>query len=206
MRITASTIALTAGFFAITRLPLALITAVNFTRPILTMIMAVLFLKEVIGPRRWVAAAIAFAGVMIAVSPGSVAFSWALAALGLAAFFGTGAIIITRLLNDVPAIVMMTFYTGGLSVLVLPLALWTWTPVELPHLVPLLAIGICAQVAQFCFLTAHRRAAAGFLSILSYLSLPLSAGVGYFIFGEVLSLQFLAGATLIVVSSMWTAF
>eukprot|EP00903_Cladosiphon_okamuranus_P002340 g2338.t1 len=71
MRVAASTIALTAGFFAIARLPLALITVVNFTRPILTMVMAVLVLREVIGPRRWIAAAIAFAGVVIAVSPGS---------------------------------------------------------------------------------------------------------------------------------------
>ena len=204
MRVAASTIALTAGFFAIARLPLAFITVVNFTRPILTMVMAVLVLREVIGPRRWIAAAIAFAGVVIAVSPGSVAFSWALLALGCAAFFGTSAIIITRLLNDVPTVVMMTFYTGGLSLLVLPLALWSWTPVALADVVPLLAIGLCAQGAQLCFLKAHRKAAAGFLSVLSYLSLPLSATVGYVVFGEVLSIEFLAGATLILASTLWT--
>ncbi len=205
MRVAASTIALTAGFFAIARLPLALITAVNFTRPILTMVMAVIFLREVIGPRRWFAAAIAFAGVLIAVSPGTVSLSWGLMALGLAAFFGTSAIIITRRLHDVPVVVMMTFYTGGLTVLILPLAIWTWVPIEPQHVLPLLAIGVCAQCAQFCFLHAHRRATAGFLSVLSYLSLPLSAGVGYFVFGENLSAAFLLGAALIVGSSMWTA-
>jgi len=206
MRVAASTIALTAGFFAIARLPLALITVVNFTRPILTMVMAVLVLREVIGPRRWIAAAIAFTGVVIAVSPGSVAFSWALFSLGIAAFSGTSAIIITRLLNDVPTLVMMTFYSGGLTLLILPLALWTWTPVGSGNLIPLIAIGICAQGAQLCFLKAHRKAAAAFLSVLSYLSLPLSAGIGYFVFGEVLSFEFLAGAALIMASTLWTVF
>ncbi|MET1416843.1 DMT family transporter [Roseibium sp. HPY-6] len=204
VRVAASTIALTAGFYAIARLPLALITVVNFTRPILTMVMAVVILREMIGPRRWIAAAIAFAGVVVAVSPGSVAFSWALLALLCAAFFGTGAIIITRLLNDVPTVVMMTFYTAGLTLLVLPLALRSWTPVTLADMAPLLAIGICAQVAQLCFLKAHRLASAGFLSVLSYLSLPLSASVGYFVFGEVLSFEFLAGAALIMASALWT--
>lgn len=204
LRVSASTVALTAGFFAITRLPLAFITVVNFTRPILTMVMAVLVLREVIGPRRWMAAAIAFAGVIVAVSPGGVAFSWALLALGCAAFFGTSAIILTRLLNDVPTVVMMTFYTAGLTLLVLPLALWTWTSVAQSDIVPLLAIGVCAQVAQLCFLKAHRKASAGLLSVLSYLSLPLSASVGYFVFGEVLSIQFLAGAVLIMASTLWT--
>ncbi|WP_299484156.1 DMT family transporter [uncultured Roseibium sp.] len=204
MRVGASTIALTAGFYAIARLPLALITVVNFTRPILTMVMAVVILREMIGPRRWIAAAIAFAGVFVAVSPGSLAFSWALLALLCAAFFGTGAIIITRLLNDVPTVVMMTFYTAGLTLLVLPLALRSWTPVDQADIAPLLAIGICAQVAQLCFLKAHRLASAGFLSVLSYLSLPLSASVGYFVFGEVLSFEFLAGAALIMASTLWT--
>ena len=204
-RVLASTIALTTSFFAIARLPLALVTAINFTRPILTMVLAVIFLKEMIGPRRWIAAAIAFAGVIIAVNPGSVPFSWGLPAIALTVFSGTAAVILTRKLTDVPVVVMMTFYTGGLAVLISPLAVLTWVPVQADHVAPLLAIGLCAQCAQFCFLHAHRHAAAAFLAILSYLSLPISAGVGFFVFGESLGLQFLLGAALIVCASAWTS-
>ena len=117
---------------------------------------------------------------------------------------GTSAVILTRKLADVPLVVMMTFYTAGLAVLVLPLAVVTWVPVRTEHALPLIAIGVCAQCAQFCFLNAHRRAAAAFLAILSYLSLPLSAGVGFFVFGESLSVNFLIGACLIVCASAWT--
>ncbi|MEM9635082.1 MAG: DMT family transporter [Pseudomonadota bacterium] len=203
-RVAASTVALTTSFFAIARLPLALVTAINFTRPILTMVLAVLFLKEMIGPRRWIAAAIAFVGVLIAVSPGSVPFSWGLPAIAMTVLAGTSAVILTRKLADVPLVVMMTFYTAGLAVLVFPLAVITWVPVKSEHALPLIAIGVCAQCAQFCFLNAHRRAAAAFLAILSYLSLPLSAGVGFFAFGESLSVNFLIGACLIVCASAWT--
>ncbi|MCV0426208.1 MAG: DMT family transporter [Roseibium sp.] len=203
-RVLASTIALTTSFFAIARLPLALVTAINFTRPILTMVLAVIFLKEMIGPRRWIAAAVAFAGVLVAVNPASVPFSWGLPAIAVTVFAGTAAVILTRKLTDVPVVVMMTFYTGGLAVLIFPLALVTWVPVQMDHIAPMIAIGICAQCAQFCFLHAHRHAAAAFLAILSYLSLPISAGVGFFVFAESLSPQFLFGAALIVGASAWT--
>lgn len=202
-RVAASTIALTASFFAIARLPFALVTAINFTRPILMMILAVLFLSETIGPRRWIAAGIAFTGVFIAVSPGSVPFSYGLPAIGLSVLFGTLAIILTRSLSHAPVIVLMTFYTAGLAIIVSPWAFMTWVPIEWQDMGPMLLIGICAQSAQYCFLKAHRRAEAGFLAVLSYLSLPLSAGAGFLFFDEIPTLGFAAGASLIVISSIW---
>lgn len=68
----------------------------------------------------------------------------------------------------------------------------------------LLAIGLFAQGAQFCFLQAHRPAEAGVLAILGYGSLILCTSVGWAVFGEVPTPGFWAGAALIVAAS-WIA-
>ena len=69
LRVGLSVVTLTASFFAISRVPLALFTAVNFTRPIVTMVMAAIILNEAIGPRRWWAAGLALIGVFLAANP-----------------------------------------------------------------------------------------------------------------------------------------
>ena len=81
LRVCLSVITLTASFFAISRVPLALFTAINFTRPIVTMVMAALILRETIGQRRWIAAGIAFLGVLLAANPRDVPWTLGLAAL-----------------------------------------------------------------------------------------------------------------------------
>ena len=90
-RVGLSAITLTASFFAISRVPLALFTAINFTRPIVTMIMAALILGETIGRRRWVAAGVAFLGVLLTANPRELPWTIGLAALTLVVFTGSAA-------------------------------------------------------------------------------------------------------------------
>lgn len=203
LRVGFSAVALTASFFAIARLPLALFTAISFTRPILTMIAAAWLLREVITRDRWLAAVVGLAGVLIAVNPTQIAGDWGLAAQALVVLAATGAVITTRKLVAAPTVVMMTFYTAGLTLLTAPFAAITWQPVAADKWPTLLAIGIFAQSAQFCFLRAHRYGQAGFLAVLSYASLVFSTTVGYLVFDEVPTGGFWIGAALIVAATVW---
>ncbi|MBY5934987.1 DMT family transporter [Tateyamaria omphalii] len=204
LRVVLSALALTASFFAIARLPFALFTAISFTRPVVTMILAMLILKEVVPRRRWWAAGLAFVGVYVAVEPGAMTLDWGLPAAFLTVLFGTSAIILTRKLSETPFVVMMVFYTAGLAVLTAPFAVVVWSPIAPDHLWSLLAIGLFAQSAQFCFLQAHIRAEAAFLSVLGYLSLVFSTTAGFIFFAEVPTPAFFIGAVLIVAAAMWT--
>ena len=203
MRVVFSAIALTASFYAITRLPLALFTAISFTRPILTMIAAAILLREVITRDRWVAALIGLLGVLIAVEPSEVSGGSGLIAQVITVVAATAVVIITRRLVEAPTVVMMTFYTAGLSLIAAPFALTAWQPVVPDQWPALLAIGAFAQAAQFCFLRAHRFGQAAFLAILSYASLLFSTTVGYFVFEEVPSFSFWIGAALIISATLW---
>lgn len=203
LRVVLSVVTLTASFFAISRVPLALFTAMNFTRPLVTMVMAALILHEAIGPRRWAAAVIALLGVVIAVGPGTAEWSPGLLALAVVILAGSAAVIVTRRLREVPLTVMMAFYTGGLAAFSAPFAAAGWVPIAPAHILPLLLIGVFAQSAQFCFLRAHYHGEAGFLSVLSYLSLVVSVSVGALVFKEVPTPEFWAGAALVVGASVW---
>ncbi|MEM9249879.1 MAG: DMT family transporter [Pseudomonadota bacterium] len=203
LRIALSVVTLTASFYAISRVPLALFTAIGFTRPVMTMIMAAWLLRETIGSKRWLAAGIALLGVVIAVDPGAAPLSSGLLALGVVVLTGSGAVIATRRLRAAPSIVLMAFYTGGLALLSAPFALAHWVPVPGSHLLPLCVMGVLAQVAQLCFLRAHFYGEAGFLSVLSYLSLILSVFVGYVAFDEIPGVSFAVGAVLVVGAALW---
>lgn len=201
LRIGLSTATLTASYFAISRVPLALFTTMNFTRPLVVMILAALILRERITGGQWGAAAIAMVGVAIAIDPQGADIGPGLLALALVILTGSGAVIVTRRLRETPTIVLMTFYAVGLGLCTLPFAVWSWQPIAPEHLAPLLAIGVFAQAAQACFLRAHYNGDAGVLSVLGYMSLPLSTAAGYFAFNETPTLRFFAGAALVVIAA-----
>lgn len=203
LRVGLSAVALTCSFYAIARIPFALFTAINFTRPLVMMAMAAVLLAEPIRRSQWAAAIVCLLGVAIALRPGTGPFEPAIAALAVTVLAGTGAIIVTRRLKATPMVVLMALYTGGLAVALAPLAMTTWRQIPPGDWPVLLAIGAFAQSAQFCFLRAHKLAEAGVLAILGYSSLLMTTAVGFFVFDEVPTVPLLAGASLIVAASLW---
>jgi drug/metabolite transporter (DMT)-like permease len=205
LRVGLSTVTLATSFYAIARVPFALFTAVNFTRPILLMLMAALFLREVISGRQWIAAGVGLAGALVAVGRVDTAAGWGLIALVSTVLTGTAAVIVTRRLSGCPPVVLMAFYTGGLALASTPFALTGWQAVPPADLPVLLAVGLFAQAGQLFFLRAHRLGDAGVLGPVGYSSLILSASVGWAVFGEVPTLNLILGATLIVAATLTLA-
>lgn len=203
LRVALSTLTLTTSFFAISRLPFALFTAINFTRPLVLMALAAILLRERITGKQWCAGLICLIGVVIALEPSGIRFNWGVPALFTTVLFGTLAIIVTRKLSETPTVVMMTFYTAGLAVLSAPFAFWSWSTMQASDVFILIAVGVFAQTAQFCFLQAHKWGEAGFLAVLGYSSLLLTTAVGYLIFDEVPTFAFSIGAVLIIVATLW---
>ncbi|MEP0518778.1 MAG: DMT family transporter [Hyphomicrobiales bacterium] len=202
LRVALSTVTLTASFFAVARLPLALFMTMNFTRPLLLIVMAAMLLGERIPIMRWIAGAVGLVGVIIALNPDNVSWSWGLLAVTLTVISGTAAIIVTRKLKGTPTVVMMTFYTGGLALLTAIPVYSGWAPIATDHLPFLLLVGVFSQCAQFCFLKAHWLGDAGFLGPLGYTSLLISGAVGFFVFTEVPTLNTILGAGIIVLATL----
>ncbi|MCZ4073428.1 DMT family transporter [Agrobacterium sp. LMR679] len=204
-RICCNAIALTSNFIAITLLPLATVNAVGFSRPLVTMAMAVAILGERVSRYRWAGACLAFVGVLIVIGPGGAAFNAGVLVVLVSVVFGALAVIQTRALRQENTTVMMVFYTVGLAVITAVPAIWTWKPVAPLDWGPLLAIGLLAQLGQYCFLRAYRIADASVLAPVGYLSILFVTAVGYFLFDEVPEARVVFGIVIILVSLQSTA-
>ncbi|MGF9694104.1 DMT family transporter [Rhizobium sp. 0TCS1.26] len=200
LRISCNAIALTSNFLAITLLPLAMVNAVGFSRPLVTMGLAVAMLGEKVSRIRWAGAAIAFVGVLIVMAPGTSSFDVKILVVLVSVVFGSLAIIQTRALRDENTTVMMVFYTVGLAVITAVPAAFTWQPVMPFDWLPLLGIGFLAQIGQYCFLRAYRIADASVLAPIGYLSIVFVTAVGYVFFGEVPELRVVFGVVVIIAS------
>lgn len=197
-RISCNAIALTSNFLAITMLPLATVNAVGFSRPLVTMALAVTLLGEAVTRIRWVGASLAFIGVLIVMAPGTSNFDVKILVVLVSVVFGSLAIIQTRALKDENTTVMMVFYTVGLAVITAVPAAFTWKPVVPFDWLPLLGIGFLAQLGQYCFLRAYRIADASVLAPVGYLSIVFATGTGYLFFGEVPELRVVVGVVIIL--------
>jgi S-adenosylmethionine uptake transporter len=186
-RVSCNAVALGMNFTALTLLPLPVVTGISFTRPLVAMGLAALFLGETVLRQHWVGAAVAFAGVLLMIAPDGTGGELPLAGVAAASasvLFGAMAAIQTRALRDESFVVMMLFYTLGLALLSAPLAALDWAPVGHADILPLLGIGILAQAGQYCFLRAYGLGEASRLAPLGYLSILLAIAAGWLVFGD----------------------
>jgi drug/metabolite transporter (DMT)-like permease len=195
-RVLCNTLALNTNFAALTALPLALANAIGFMRPLVVLALATFLLGERSGPWRWIGAAIGFLGVLIMVAPGEVTWNLGiLAALG-SVLFGSLATVQTRASENTT--VLMVFYTVGLTVFTAVPAAFSWQPVAQTDWPLLLAIGILAQIGQYCFLRAYQSTPANLLAPIGYLSIVLASIAGFIAFGEIPAPTTIIGTVIII--------
>jgi drug/metabolite transporter (DMT)-like permease len=194
-------------FWALTALPLADVTAIAFSSPIFTMFFAVMFLGEVVGIRRPIAAVVAFIGVLVMVQPTSDSFHiLALVAL-LGAVFTGAEVVFVRVLaqRDHPVtILLINNALGALMALALAFPVLSWPSVAQW---PLLAgVGIAMVTGQLIFVRAMAVGEANFLAPYYYSNLLYAALFGFLFFGELPQWTSYVGAALIVGSGIYIAF
>jgi drug/metabolite transporter (DMT)-like permease len=194
------------AYFGIARLPLASYTALSFSKPLFAVVLAVIILHAVVRWRRWAATLVGFLGVLIMMRPGTESFDPnALFALGDALSI---AILIT-MLKRIPAYerpLAMLFYFG---VIASPLALipalpgWQWP--EPMTWVYLAIIGATGALSQYWWIMAFRTGEASAVAPFDYSRLIFTGAVGLMFFSEVPDVWTLAGAGLIVASTIYLA-
>lgn len=194
------------AYFGLSRMPLAAYNALSFSKPLFAILLAVVVLHETVRWRRWVATFAGFLGVMVMMRPGTDAFDPnGLFALGEAMSI---AILIT-VLKKLPAYerpLAMLFHFGLVSspvALMLALPHWTW-PSGTAWLL-LAAIGTTGALSQYWWIVAFRSGEASAVAPFDYSRLLFSCVFGFAFFGEVPDLWTLAGAALIVASTIYIA-
>jgi drug/metabolite transporter (DMT)-like permease len=204
-RVALNSAALTLNFAAFAALPLASVTAIGFTRPIVLMVMAALMLGERVSRIRFVFVALGFAGVIIMVRPDSIPWNLGVLAAFGSVFFGSLAIVQTRRLAGESTVVLMLFYTVGLTVLTMIPAALVWVPISWSEAPNIILVGVLAQMGQYCWLQAYQKQEARLLAPIGYFSIIFSGFAGWLYFGEVPSLSLCVGAGIVILTTILPA-
>ena len=191
---------------ALSLAPVADVVALSFSRALFIVVMAVLILGEVVGWRRWTACAVGFIGVLVMVRPGFGELNLGMLAAACDAILSAGVALTLKSLGRTERPQTIVFYFGLLSTLfsMVP-AILVWRAPSANAWALLALTGVLATCGQFAITRAWTEGEASIVAPLAYVQLVLSGGLAYLIFRETPDTLGLAGAAVIVASTLYIA-
>jgi drug/metabolite transporter (DMT)-like permease len=192
------------NFGATILLPLAEATVLGFTTPLFAVILAALVLREQIGPYRWLAVGLGFAGVLIIAQPGGAPISTLGTTLGLlAAFFIAVINYQIRDLGRTEDPISIAFYFAAFGAPLAALALpFFATPHSGEQWLVLMGIGLTGTLAQVLLAASLRFGAVASVIVMDYTSLIWATLYGWLIWDRLPTPSTWLGAPLIVAAGL----
>ena len=202
------------GFFsALFVMPLAAATAITFTSPMLTVLLAVLFLGEPARRETWIASVVAFAGMLVVLRPNIAAAGWA-ALLPVVAALGMSVLMIcNRFVAGRASPLAMQFFLSVTAAPILTAAalLGHFSEFEgLALVVPdwsvvarCALVALSASVAHWFVFRATARAGAATIAPMTYVQLLVASALGWAVFGNHPDGLTLLGAAIIIGSGLY---
>ena len=171
---------------ALKYLPLAEVTALNYTTPTVVILLAVAFLHEKMTRPRAALVVAGVVGMMLIVRPGAQMFQGAaVLALGSAACYAVFQILTRKLAGEDPRVT--NFYPALVGTLVTSLLLpWIGMPARVEWIDAGLILfgGLLGTLGHFMFILAFQRAPASGLTPFTYVQLVWSTLLGWIVFAQ----------------------
>lgn len=204
---------------------LAEATTIFFSAPLITGLLAAVWLKETIGPHRIGALAFGFFGVVVAINPTSEAFTWiAILPLFSAAAYAVGQII-ARQIGERESSLTVGLYTLVFSGIIILFMGWMinllagnaltddyrhirWTIstewIAVWHILAIL--GLTGMIGYILLGRAYQVANASLVAPFDYCYLPFATAAGYFLWGEVPPHTTFVGMSMIVGGGLYLGY
>ena len=203
-------VAVNCFYIALVRLPLAEATVIMFTNPVFTALIAAVVLAELFGIKDIGLMAISLAGVVLVVQP-AILFGDTGAGLDsigvvmglVSAVLSAAAWVTIRRLSQAEPVIVIIFYfamiaTFGSVPLVMMNPVW---PTAVEWLL-LIGIGVTTHFGQLNLTRGLKLEKAGRAASVAYMQMVFAALWGFMIFSEVPTMLSIAGAVLIVGSTL----
>lgn len=193
------------NFLALQFLQLAEVMTIMFATPLLIALISGPFLGEWPGPRRLIAIAVGFVGVLVVMRPGA-------GGLHPAAFLSLGGVfcyafynLTTRKLARFDSSETTMVYSGVAGVVLMtPLMFVLWTTPSSPMVWGvMLLMGACGAFGHWLIIGAHRRAPAAVLAPFIYTQLIWMLILGLVVFGQWPDRWTLGGGLVVVASGLY---
>ena len=196
-------VAMLCMFYGLSITELAKATALMFTVPIFATILDIIFLKEVVGIRRWSAMLIGFFGALIVLRPDiELGFGPLLILCG--SLMWSSSVLMAKKLTQTDSTLSITFWqAAGLipATFILATQVWQWP--NLDQLIMFLLIAIAGTLTHWFLNEALKRAEISALLPLDYLRLIWSVSLGLIFFNEIPPAGLWFGAALILGASTY---
>ena len=203
LRCISGLIALVAIFIALRKLPLATVVSISFAAPIFTTIFSIFLLSEKVGIFRWMAVLIGFIGILIITEPGisqlNIYYIFPIIfCLGLSYV----AISIRQLSTTEPVWLISFYFSLSITLLSLITIPQGWVMPNLKHFILLSLVGVFGGVANLWLSQSYKYSEVSLVTPLKYLALVFAIIFGYFIWDEIPTVKTLAGAFLVIISTL----
>ncbi|MFA0414414.1 DMT family transporter [Vibrio renipiscarius] len=200
-------------YYAVTTLPLAEATILQYVHPVFTALLGVLFLKERIQKSTLICIAFCLAGLLVMVQPNMNSaivnelplFSIMIALGG--AFGSSIAYVIVRKLSQTEDSSVIIFYFPLVALPISTVLMWdgfVWPNLFLT--IMLVFVGIFTQIGQYGLTKAMQTQAAGKASAYSYVQILFSTLLGVWVFNEIPSVWTYLGGGLIITGALINVF
>jgi drug/metabolite transporter (DMT)-like permease len=172
-------------FYAMTQIPVAEVTAMNYLAPVYVTLGAALFLGEKLAARRMLAVAAGLAGALIILRPGfREVLPGHIAMLATALMLGASYLIAKRLSEQYPAGLVVTILSVTVTIGLAPFALAVWvtpTPVQLGWL---FLVAAFATAGHYAMTRAFSAAPVAVTQPVTFLQLVWATLLGVLVFDE----------------------
>ena len=151
-------VALVLYIIALSQVKLTAVTMAFFTAPLMVVALSVPMLGERVGPRRWAAVAVGFAGAAVIFRPGGEVIHWSfLLVLGAAAAYALFQIQTRQLAaqDDYRTTAIYTIIVALVATTIAGPFFWTW-PTELAHWAAFIGLGLLGGFGHFLVIKAYQ--------------------------------------------------
>lgn len=202
----AHTMAVMLWFYAMTRIPLAEVSAMGYMNPIWISIGAVLFLGERLRFRRIMAIVVAILGALVILRPGMRELNTGhLAMLGTSFFFAISYLFAKQLSGRASPSVIVGMMSLTVTIGLAPFAWAVWEPVTWTQVAILFGIACFATLGHYLMTYAFAAAPITVTQPVTALQLVWSVMLGALLFGEPVDIWVVAGGVMVVSAVIFIA-
>lgn len=199
-----------AAIYAAANMRIVDATAIGLLDGILTVILAVIFLKERISVPQFMSAIMCLVGAALVLFNKGELVQFKFSIPALVAFCGAILVaaegILIKIISKTEKIIIL-FYVNlfGSFIFIIP-SIFYWIDVKITYLLFFLSLGPLSVVAQTCNIIAFRFADASIIGSVRYSWIIFSTIVGYYIFNEPINNYTLIGISIIIFGGIGLAF
>ena len=194
-------------FTAIGMMHLEKATALGFTTPLFTTVLAVIVLGEVIRFHRTAALLLGFIGILIIIRPGYMPFEFGTILMLIASFSFSFVLIFVKKLSATDSSLTIIFYhllymTPAFFIL----SLFYWQSINFNQLVIFSLMGSAGLLSHWCLAQAFKMSDTTFVMPLQFTKLIWASLIGLFIFAEQPDIWTWVGGIIIFISVVYITY